>query len=237
MIPQKADVTFIVPTLNEENSIGMVIDEIKRAGFEKIVVVDGRSGDRTVEIARRRGVQVLFQRRKGKTEAVRTGIEVAETDFVALIDGDGSYDPTDVEKMLVLASSYDQVVGRRKLENVEILRRLGNKVITFLVNSFTRAGLGDVCSGLYLLRTEKARELLLAGNGFSAEVEIVFGMSRLGVISQVPINYRERIGTSKLSLWRHGPQILLSIFSLALKSQSETPNGHLSVPTRTETNA
>ncbi len=229
MIPQKDDVTFVIPTLDEENGIGNVIDEIKRAGFEKIVVVDGRSEDKTVEIARRRGAQVLFQRQRGKTEAVRIGIEAAETEFVVLMDGDGSYDPADVEKMLELASFYDQVVGRREFENIKIFRRLGNKIVTFLVRSFTETDLHDVCSGLYLLRTAKAKGLLLTRNGFSTEIEILFGMSKVGAISEVPINYRERIGNSKLSLWRHGPQILLSIFSLALeKSQNETPNERLS---------
>ncbi len=226
MIPQKDDVTFIIPTLNEENGVGRVIEEIKRAGFQKIVVVDGRSEDKTVENARRKGVRVIFQGQKGKTEAVRTGIESAETEFVALVDGDGSYDPADVEKMLELAAFSDQVIGRRRFENIKILRRLGNKVVTSLVESFTQSDLGDVCSGLYLLRTRKAKELLLDGNGFSTEVEIVFRMSRVGAISHVPINYRERIGNSKLSLWKHGPQILLSIFRIALeKPRNEIPNG------------
>ncbi len=229
MRPAKDDVTFIIPTLNEERAIGKVIDEIKGAGFEKIVVVDGRSEDQTVDIAKNKGARVVFQREKGKTEAVRIGIAAAETDFVALIDGDGSYDPVDVEKMLEVASFYDEIIGQRRIENIPISRRLGNKIVSFLVRSFTRTDLGDVCSGLYLLRRGKARSLLLARNGFSTEVEIVFGMSRMGAISQVPINYRERIGTSKLSLLRHGPQILMSIFGIALeKPQREIFDGHAS---------
>ncbi len=223
MTPARDDVTFIIPTLNEERAIGKVIDEIRKAGFEKIVVVDGRSGDQTVEIAKNKGARVVFQREKGKTEAVKIGIAAAETEFVALMDGDGSYDPKDVLKMLESAQTYDEIIGQRCLENIPISRWLGNKIVSFLVRSFTRTDLGDVCSGLYLLRTRKAKTLLLARNGFSTEVEIVFGMSRRGAISQVPINYRERIGRSKLSLLRHGPQILMSIFGIAL----ENPQGQI----------
>jgi dolichol-phosphate mannosyltransferase len=169
---------------------------------------------------------VIIERRRGKTSAVATGIAIAETEFVALIDGDGSYDPADVEKMLLVASDYDEIIGRRSLERVPVVRRFGNRVVSFLVSSFLGVSVNDVCSGLYLLRTDRAKELVLVKNGFSTEVEIAFGIASMGSISQVPISYRERIGMSKLSLWKHGPQILLAVFSLAWnKSQHETSNG------------
>lgn len=211
----KDAVTFIIPTLNEEGAIGGVIDETKAAGFRNILIIDGGSTDKTVELAEQRGAKVILERQKGKTPAVKTGIAMAETEFIAFIDGDGSYDPADVEKMLSVASNHDEIIGRRCLERVPIARRVGNLVVSFLVSSFLGRPLNDVCSGLYLLRTDKAKELSLVKNGFSTEVEIVFGMARTGSISQVPISYRERIGTSKLSLWKHGPQILVSIFTLA----------------------
>lgn len=227
----KDDVTFIIPTLNEEGAVGKVIDEIRWAGFRKLIVVDGKSIDRTRQVARQRGVRVVVQSSKGKTEAVKTGIAAADTEFVALIDGDGSYDPSDVEKMLSLANTYDQIIGQRSLERIPPARRFGNRLVSFLVSSFLRTPLDDVCSGLYLLRRNKARQLPLAMNGFSTEVEIAFGMASKGVISQVPINYRERIGSSKLSLWKHGPQIVLSIFNLAWnQKRQENPNGNNSEP-------
>jgi dolichol-phosphate mannosyltransferase len=222
----KDAVTFIIPTLNEEGAIGKVIDETRRAGFRNIVIVDGGSTDKTVELAEQKGAKVIRERQKGKTEAVKTGIAIAETEFVALIDGDGSYDPADVEKMLLVAPDYDEVIGQRCLERAPVVRRVGNRVVSFLVSSFLGIPLSDVCSGLYLLRTDRAKELILTKNGFSTEVEIAFGIASAGSISQVPISYRERIGESKLSLWKHGPQILLAIFSLARnRSQRETSNG------------
>lgn len=226
MTVTKDAVTFIIPTLNEEGAIAGVIDETRAAGFRNILIVDGGSTDKTVELAEERGAKVILELQKGKTPAVKTGIAMAETQFIALIDGDGSYDPADVEKMLSVASEHDEIIGQRCLENVPIARRFGNRLVSFLVSSFLRTTLNDVCSGLYLLRTDRAKELSLVKNGFSTEVEIAFGIARTGSISQVPISYRERIGTSKLSLWKHGPQILISIFSLAWnKSPSDVPNG------------
>ncbi len=229
MIVAKDDVTFIIPTLNEEGAIGKVIDEIRQAGFQKLIVVDGKSIDGTRQVARQRGVKVVVQSSKGKTDAVKAGIAAADTDFVALIDGDGSYDPNDVEKMLVIADTYDQIIGQRSLELVTPARRFGNRLVSLLVSSFLHMPLDDVCSGLYLLRRNTAKELPLAMNGFSTEVEIAFGMAAKGVISQVPISYRERIGKSKLSLWKHGPQIVLSVFNLAWnKKRQKGLNGHSS---------
>jgi dolichol-phosphate hexosyltransferase len=222
----KDAVTFIIPTLNEEGAIGKVIEETRRAGFESILIVDGGSTDKTVELAEQKGAKVIFERQKGKTAAVKKGIAIAETEFVALIDGDGSYDPADVEKMLLVATDHDEIIGQRCLERVPAVRRIGNRLVSLLVSSFLRIPLNDVCSGLYLLRTDRAKELVLVKNGFSTEVEIAFGIASNGSISQVPISYRERVGTSKLSLWKHGPQILLAIFSLAWnKSQREISNG------------
>ncbi len=224
---RKDDVTFIIPTLNEEGAIGKVIDEIRQAGFQKLIVVDGKSIDSTRQVATERGVKVVVQTSNGKTDAVKTGIAAADTNFVALIDGDGSYDPCDVEKMLALAGTYDQIIGRRSLERVPPARRFGNRFVSFLVSSFLRMPLSDVCSGLYLLRRSTAKDLPLAMNGFSTEVEIAFGMASKGIISQVPISYRERIGKSKLSLWKHGPQIVLSVFNLAWnKNRQKKPNGN-----------
>lgn len=231
MTVAKDDVTFIIPTLNEEGAIGSVIDKTRLAGFKKIMIVDGGSSDKTVELAEEKGAMVIFEPRKGKTCAVKTGIAVASTEFVALIDGDGSYDPADVEKMLVVASKHDEIIGQRCLEGAPIVRRFGNRVVSFLVSSFLGIPLSDVCSGLYLLRTDRAKELVLVKNGFSTEVEIAFGIARTGSISQIPISYRKRIGTSKLSVWKHGPQILISILGLAWdKSDSKPVNGSPSDP-------
>jgi len=222
----KDAVTFIIPTLNEEGAIGTVIEETRRAGFRNILIIDGGSTDKTVELAEQKGAKVVVERQKGKTSAVKTGIALAQTEYVALIDGDGTYDPADVLKMLLVASDHDQIIGERSLDRLPTVRRIGNQLVSRLVSSILRISVSDVCSGLYLLRTEKAKELALVKNGFSTEVEIIFGMASTGSISQIPISYRERVGTSKLSLWRHGPQIVLAVFSMAWsKPQREASNG------------
>lgn len=93
-------VTFLIPTLNERDGIGLVIDEIKSLGFSKIIVVDGYSTDGTAEIAKEKGAKVIYQQGKGKALAVMTGLKHVYMPYVAVIDGDYTYNPADVIKAL-----------------------------------------------------------------------------------------------------------------------------------------
>jgi len=103
-------VTFLIPTLNERDGIGLVIDEIKSLGFNKILVVDGNSTDGTPEIAKEKGAKVIYQQGKGKALAVMTGLKHVDTPYVAVIDGDYTYNPADVIKALKIMEDYDEVI-------------------------------------------------------------------------------------------------------------------------------
>jgi dolichol-phosphate mannosyltransferase len=77
------------------------------------------------------------------------------------------------------------------------------------------SAVSDVCSGMYLLKTQSARELDLHTGGFSTEVEVIAQMALHGNVTDVPIAYRARVGKQKLSTWRNGLQIMYSIFNVA----------------------
>src|SRR5579884_1916751 len=88
------NVTVVIPTLNEEEAIGPLLDEIKSAGYNKILVVDGYSEDRTARIAVEKGAQVIGQHGKGKTGAVLVARDVVDTPYFLLMDGGYSEDRT-----------------------------------------------------------------------------------------------------------------------------------------------
>jgi dolichol-phosphate mannosyltransferase len=126
-----------------------------------------------------------------------------------VMDGDHTYDPKDIQKMLLHADKYDEIIGvRTNAESFPKLHRLGNKIINYVLNLLLGTGLSDVCSGMYLLRTETAKGLDLKSKGFGAEVEIAINMSTLGKVTEVPISYRKRLGNRKLRTWREGFKIL-----------------------------
>jgi dolichol-phosphate mannosyltransferase len=128
-----------------------------------------------------------------------------------VMDGDYTYAAADIEKFLDHAHNYDQIVGVRSRQNISRLHRIGNRIISKSFNLMFDTSLSDVCSGMYLLRTEAAKELDLHSGGFNADVEIIAQTAVRGDITEVPIEYRARIGKPKLSTWKNGSQIIYSI--------------------------
>jgi len=208
---RKEDVTVVVPVLNEEKAIGMVLDELFSNGYRHILVVDGHSKDKTVEIAESKGVNVAKQHGIGKTGAIKTAIDLVPTPYMLVMDGDYTYAASDIEKFLDHAYNYDQIVGVRSRENISRLHRIGNWIISKCFNLMFDTSLSDVCSGMYLLRTEAAKGLDLHSGGFNADVEIIAQTAVRGEITEVPIEYRARIGKPKLSTWKNGTQIVYSV--------------------------
>jgi len=211
------DVTIVIPTLNEGEAIGKVIDELRGKGYSNILVVDGYSDDGTAEIAGGKGVKVVYQYGRGKADALKTAVNHLKTPYLLVMDGDATYDPTFISELLKYASAYDEVIGARTYgrENIPLLNRFGNWVITKAFNLLFGTRLRDVCSGMYLLKTEVAREINYESRGFSIEVEVAAHVaSTRRRITDVNIAYRPRVGKPKLK-HLHGVVIMLDAVKLA----------------------
>ena len=211
----KDQVTVVVPTYNEEKAIGMVLDELFEAGYKNVLVVDGYSVDATVKLAESRGVPVVLQNGPGKTGAIRTALDFVKTPYMLVMDGDYTYCAKDIERFLSHGGRYMQVVGVRDRVYMNWVHRAGNWMITRTFNLLLGAGLSDVCSGMYLLRTDVARKLEFQSRGFRTEVEVVAQTVMDGDVTEVPVGYRPRVGKRKLSTWRHGFEIISAILGLA----------------------
>jgi dolichol-phosphate hexosyltransferase len=210
--------TIVIPTLNEEKAISGLIDEVKSCGFDKILVADGYSVDKTVEIAKGKGASVLLQQGKGKAGALLTAFRAVDTEYLLVMDGDGSYDPSDIEKFLPLIGHCDFVKGvRARNENMSRLHKLGNSIISKTFDLLFGTALGDVCSGMYLLKTEAVRSLHLEKHPLTVEQEIAAEMIQYGgPFTTVSIGYRKRIGgVSKTRTWSQGFRDLVTNFDLA----------------------
>jgi dolichol-phosphate mannosyltransferase len=211
------DVTIVVPTWNEVQAIGQVIDEITEYGYKNILVVDGYSTDGTAEAAQKKGVRVVNQTGRGKTGALATAVQYVETPYILVMDGDCTYDPSCIDKLTAHARTYDEVIGARTYgrEHIPMLNRLGNRFISWFFKVMFAVNLTDVCSGMYLIRTQAAKKLEFTTGGFDVEVEIAAQFADDGKVTEVPVNYRPRVGRQKLSSLKHGFTIATSILRLA----------------------
>jgi len=210
----KPNVTIVIPTLNEAEAISQVIEELRKEDYQNIMVVDGYSTDRSDSIAFDNGVKLVYQHGIGKAGAVKTAIERVETPYVVFMDADHTYDPKDIWRMLQHSEHYSHVIGTRDRKYIPRVHRFGNWVISQVFSVLFSVKVSDVCSGMYLLETEEAKKYRLEETGFNVEIELAAQSASRENLTEVPIDYRARMGQKKLNTW-NGFSILRAAFSLA----------------------
>ena len=218
-----SDLTVIIPTLNEEKNIAGVIRGLNQIGCRNILIIDGNSRDRTVEVAKEFGVNVIPQNGKGKGDALRQAFnhDGLNGDVVVIMDADGSMNPKEILLFIeALDSGVDLVKGSRFLsygysEDMSLIRRIGNRFFVLLVNRFWAANYTDLCYGFGAFRKNAIKKLLphLKSTNFEIETEVFIKAKKLGLkVVEVPsIEFRRRHGKSNLSAFKDGFRILKTI--------------------------
>jgi dolichol-phosphate hexosyltransferase len=213
---------LIVAALDEEDGIGLTLEEFRNVmGNSRILVIDGNSHDRTVEIAKDLGADIAFQSGVGKGDAIAKGISLlrSDTEYVVFSDADFTYPAEYVPYMIeVLEQNPDvgMVCGNRLCgrEDGKALHRqfyLGNRMLALAHNILNGVNLEDPLTGLRVVRADVFRDWKLRSKGFDIEVELNARVAKQGYKTiEVPIRYRERIGEKKLKM-RHGATILKRI--------------------------
>jgi glycosyltransferase involved in cell wall biosynthesis len=217
-------ILVVVATLNEEEGIGPTLEELQKVLTNcSFIVVDGNSGDRTVEIAKNMGANVLLQDGKGKGDAIFQGVKGLSPNarYVVFTDADYTYPAEYVPKMIeILEHNPDvgMVIGNRFNgehnfnESITNLFYVGNRLLAFAQYAINGVRLDDPLSGLRVVRAEVFDNWHLKSRGFDVEAEMNAVVARQGYrIVEIPIGYRSRLGEKKLKL-RHGFGILKRIF-------------------------
>ncbi|MCL4453950.1 glycosyltransferase family 2 protein [Ferroplasma sp.] len=213
------NVTAVIPTINEEGTIGTVIDGLKQAvnGIE-IIVVDTDSTDRTKEIAAARGAIVINEGRKGYGRAYKTGLEHATGDLIVCMDGDNTY-PTDIVRPLLDIIQMDSVdfiscdrMTLRTQHNYTSLHYIGNSVLNFTMRLLFKINLNDSQSGMWIFYREFYRKMGNLSYGMSFSEDIKIDAVRIGKLIEVPIKYGIRISKPKLKTWNDGFRNLFHLF-------------------------
>ncbi|QRV14155.1 S-layer glycoprotein N-glycosyltransferase AglJ [Haloterrigena salifodinae] len=217
------DVCVLIPTLDEAATIGDVIDGFHEQGYTNVLVADGGSNDDTREIARDRGAHVFVQSGDGKGQAVREAIEYVNVPYVVMLDGDGTYDPADVDTMIEpLSRGYEHVVGNRFAnmddDAMKTLNGFGNQMINRSFSVIHGADYEDILSGYRAFTVDSFDRLSIDSDGFTLETELAVECVKHGIdTTVVPISYRARPDESETNLHpvKDGGTIILALYSLA----------------------
>jgi len=199
-------VALVIPALNEEQAIGLVLDEIPALACETIVVDNG-SSDGTAAVARAHGARVVEEPRRGYGQACLTGIAAAgDVDAIAFLDADHSDYPAQLGAVLapILAGEADLVIGSRRRG-----RRargahpwhavLGTRACVLLMNALIGTRATDL-GPFRAITTGALRRLDMRDRDFGWTVEMQAKAQRRGLrVVEVPVDYRPRVGRSKVS--------------------------------------
>ncbi|MDI6888944.1 MAG: glycosyltransferase family 2 protein [Methanocellales archaeon] len=213
-------VTIVLPTKNEEKSIGKAIDAIKGFGY-RILVVDAHSSDRTVEIAHAKGVEVIYDHGKGKGEALITAFKYAGDDVV-YVDPDMTYPLEKISEFVeALTEGYDVVTGDRAAFGKKALPRalrVGDRISRTLFRLIYGRAV-DNLSGFRGLSKRAIEKMKLKEEGFGIETEISAKAARLNMrMKNIPITYRPRLGKAKFRPVTDGLIVLKTILKYKLHS-------------------
>ena len=218
----KCSADVIIAALNEEEGIGPTLTEIsQKISPNQILVVDGHSHDRTVEIAKDLGAHILFQDGLGKGHAISKAVGYidSDVDYVVVTDADFTYPAQHIPEMIRILENHPNVgmvcgnrfSGYSDIKGLNGFFYLGNRLIGFTQNFLNGVWLADPLTGLRVLRAEILRDWKVKSKGFDVEVELNHHVKLEGFgIAEIPIKYRERLGDKKLGV-RHGVEIFRRI--------------------------
>jgi glycosyltransferase involved in cell wall biosynthesis len=217
-------VTAAIPTLNEESTIGSVVERSLEY-VDKVLVVDGGSVDRTRTISADSGAQVLCLRKLGLGYAIREAIMRDNSDIMVILDGDGSHIPEDIPLLVepIQTNRADLTIACRLtggseelFEPSHLMRRLGSATIQFLVNYRMGIRLTDIQNGFRAIRLPVAKALGLQSDNFCICQEMAIRCIQQGyrVVNIPSKELSRKYGRSKLCLRKEAPAFLRNVAQL-----------------------
>jgi len=220
----RSNVCVLIPTLNEAETIGSVIEDFTGHGFESVLVIDGDSTDGTRDIAESKGARVVVQSGSGKGQAVQEAVRHIEAPYVLMLDGDATYRAADADAMLepLFTGRADHVIGDRfaDMEDGAMTRlnQAGNGIINRAFSFIHGRDLQDILSGYRAFTRESIERLSLSSSGFGIETEMAVECVKHGVRTEVvPVRYEARPDDSETNLHpvRDGWTIILTLYRMA----------------------
>jgi len=200
-------ISVFLPSHNEEGNVERVVRswvaELPRVTNEntfEVIVVDDGSRDRTGEIAERLAAEdshvkvVRHPVNRGYGGAVISGIRAATQPYVLLCDGDGQFDPSDLERLIPFVPEYDVVAGHRVRRADHLIRRINGKAWTVLMRVMLGITISDIDCGFKLFKREKLDGMDLRARGAMISTELMARLAgRNAKVKEVDVQHLPRL--------------------------------------------
>lgn len=207
--PGDLDIDVLIPALNEEQSLGLVLDELPADWVRRVIVVDNGSTDRTADVARSGGAEVVHEAQRGYGAACLAGLDHIAgdpPDIVVFLDADYSDHPDELPRVVepIVRGDAELVIGSRTIgerQRGALLPQavIGNKLACTLVEFLYDYQFSDL-GPFRAVRWETLVRLRMRDEDFGWTVEMQVKAARQGVPSvEVPVSYRKRVGVSKIT--------------------------------------
>ncbi len=207
-------ISVVIPTMNEEESIGQVLDDVNKAlsGRDyEVLIVDTNSTDKTREIARNKGARVVDEPRRGYGRAYKTGFEEANGDIIVTLDADCTYPAEKIPQMVIMIEKEGyEFISTDRLSNISSdvmgwVHRFGNWALKTTANILFKIKLKDSQSGMWVFKKSCLRHINLTSDGMPLSEEIKIEAIKKGInFKEVPIDYRKRKGEAKIRSLKDG---------------------------------
>lgn len=226
-VPVVPSVSVVLPARNEAPNLAHVFGTLPE-WVDEVVLVDGRSTDDTVAVARKLNprVRVVMQQGRGKGNALRAGFGICKGEIIVTMDADGSTDGAEIPRFVAaLMSGADFAKGSRFAsgggsDDLTLSRRLGNRVLILLVNLFFGTRYTDLCYGYNAFWARHLAKLDLDCDGFEVETVMNVRAAKAGLsVQEIPSHEHSRLhGESNLRVVRDGLRIAKFIFRERFRS-------------------
>jgi len=210
------NLTLIIPAKNESDSLPIVLDEIKNLDCSIIIILES-TDIQTIHATKNFNCKIVYQSDKGYGNALIEGIKNVTTEYSCIFNADGSFNPSDLTKMLKLCeNNKDFIFASRYMkeggsDDDTILTKIGNFIFSSIGNIFFSLKLSDILYTYLLGKTESFKKLNLKSNDFCLCVEIPIKAKKLNMkMIDTPSFERKRIaGEKKVNEFRDGLKILI----------------------------
>lgn len=219
---KKLHIGVVICTLNEEKTIGELIKKAKKY-CDEVCVVDGRSKDDTVKIARKLGAKILYDNGKGKGDAIRVAIKKKNYDIFVFMDADCSHDPDEIPLLVkpIINGKADHVTGSRLLGGSdelhgtfnEFLRLSGSAFITWAINAKFNVRISDSQNGFRAATGKSLKSLSLKEDSTTIEQEMIMKTLKKGYrLTEVPTHeYKRKFGNSRIRVLKQAHRYLYTL--------------------------